>query len=137
MPSEFLKQKLGEIDARIQELDVRIGELEDLRAERDALTRAREAMASELSAIAADEPRRQPSRAATADPRPGGRRPLAPEAQEVADEVMELLAADPELTVDEVAARTGKAPGALHRLLLSLQQGGRVVQRDGRFSRAS
>jgi predicted Rossmann fold nucleotide-binding protein DprA/Smf involved in DNA uptake len=148
MPSDFLREKLTEIEARIGELSERIDELETLLQERDALTRARDALAGELAAIEPSAPARRPNEPVAGDPPPqpapaGAPRArrrrsaaLAPEAERVAEDVLAVLADAPGLTVDELAARTSKAPAALHRLLLVLVDRGRVVRDDGHFSAA-
>lgn|GEM_PF-6817571 len=139
MSSEFLSEKLEEIEARIAELHAELERVDGLRAELAALERARAVLRGERAPAPAARNGGASGRAGGAAGLPGRRRaakPLAPEAEAVAGTVLTILVEAPGLTVDELATRTGLAPGSVHRLLGVLVRGGRVAERDGRFSAA-
>jgi hypothetical protein len=140
--SDFLKTKREEIAARLRELEPLVAEYRQLEAASAALaglpgaTSTVPARRRGRAPVRAARARKSPStaRPSTARPstgRPGtGRRGRPRGSGTRALQTLELVKAQPGITIPEIASRMGIKQNYLYRVLPGLEKDGKVVKRD-------
>ena len=126
--SDFLKTKREEIAARMRELEPLVDEYRQLEAASAALaglpgaaTRTVRAPRRGRAPVRAARARKAPSTGRRGRPRGSGTRAL---------QTLELVKAQPGITIPEIAGRMGIKQNYLYRVLPGLEKDGKVVKRD-------
>jgi hypothetical protein len=127
--SDFLKTKREEIAARLRELEPLVEEYRQLEAASAALAGLPGATRTARAPQRAR--RRAPVRAARAGkPATTGRRGRPRGSGTRALQTLELVKAQPGITIPEIANRMGIKQNYLYRVLPGLEKDGKVVKRD-------
>jgi hypothetical protein len=126
--SDFLKTKREEIAARLRELEPLVAEYRQLEAASAALA----GLPGATSTVPAPRRGRAPVRAARARKSPSttGRRGRPRGSGTRALQTLELVKAQPGITIPEIASRMGIKQNYLYRVLPGLEKDGKVVKRD-------
>ena len=126
--SDFLKTKRDEIAARLRELEPLVDEYRQLEAASAALAGLPGAATPTVRAprrgrapVRAARARKAPSTGRRGRPRGSGTRAL---------QTLELVKAQPGITIPEIASRMGIKQNYLYRVLPGLEKDGKVVKRD-------
>jgi hypothetical protein len=128
--SDFLKTKREEIAARLRELEPLVDEYRQLEAASAALAGLPGATRAVARAprrgrtpapVRAARARKAPSTGRRGRPRGSGTRAL---------QTLELVKAQPGITIPEIASRMGIKQNYLYRVLPGLEKDGKVVKRD-------
>jgi hypothetical protein len=128
--SDFLKTKREEIAARLRELEPLVDEYRQLEAASAALAGLPGAAAATRT-VRAPRRGRAPVRAARARKAPStGRRGRPRGSGTRALQTLELVKAQPGITIPEIAGRMGIKKNYLYRVLPGLEKDGKVVKRD-------
>ena len=128
--SDFLKTKREEIAARLRELEPLVAEYRQLEAASAALA----GLPGATPTVRAPRRGRGPVRAARARKSPSttttGRRGRPRGSGTRALQTLELVKAQPGITIPEIASRMGIKQNYLYRVLPGLEKDGKVVKRD-------
>jgi hypothetical protein len=130
--SDFLKTKREEIAARLRELEPLVEEYRQLEAASAALA----GLPGATRTVTAPRRGRAPVRAARARKSPStgrpstGRRGRPRGSGTRALQTLELVKAQPGITIPEIASRMGIKQNYLYRVLPGLEKDGKVVKRD-------
>jgi hypothetical protein len=126
--SDFLKTKREEIAARLRELEPLVAEYRQLEAASAALA----GLPGATPTVRAPRRGRAPVRAARARKSPSttGRRGRPRGSGTRALQTLELVKAQPGITIPEIASRMGIKQNYLYRVLPGLEKDGKVVKRD-------